>query len=89
MTDRVELPRVYMGWIMPSIFKPGDAEADLLATDPGRRQSRAGSTRTLVYEKQIAQDVSIQNQSLLLGSVFELQATAKPGVKPRGSGKGN
>ncbi len=31
VTDQVELPRVYMAWIMPSIFQPGDADADLLA----------------------------------------------------------
>jgi zinc protease len=36
----------------------------------------------LVYEKQIALDVSVDQQSLLLGSVFEVQATARPGVKP-------
>jgi len=30
-----------------------------------------------VYEKQIAQDVGVNQQSLILGSVFEVQATAK------------
>src|SRR5581483_2204133 len=37
--------------------------------------------KSLVYDKQIAQDVTVQNQSLMLGSVFEITATAKPGVK--------
>src|SRR6201984_3254700 len=81
ITDQVELPRVYMGWIMPSIFQPGDAESDLLA-----EILAGGKTsplyKSLVYEKQIAQDVTATNQSLRLGSVFELQATVKPGVKP-------
>jgi zinc protease len=81
VNDQVELPRVYMGWIMPSIFHPGDAESDLLAQILGGGKS-SRLYKSLVYEKQIAQDVSVQNQSLLLGSVFELQATAKPGVKP-------
>ena len=80
VTDQVELPRVYMGWITPSIFQPGDAETDLLAQILGGGKS-SRLYKSLVYEKQIAQDVSVQNQSLLLGSVFELQATAKPGVK--------
>ncbi|HWX91109.1 MAG TPA: insulinase family protein, partial [Terriglobales bacterium] len=81
VTDQVELPRIYMGWIMPSIYQPGDAESDLLAQILGGGKSSRLYKR-LVYEKQIAQDVQVQNQNLLLGSVFELQATAKPGVKP-------
>ncbi len=80
VTDQVELPRIYMGWIMPSIFQPGDAESTLLAELLGGGKS-SRLYKSLVYEKQIAQDVSVQDQSLLLGSVFELQATAKPGVK--------
>jgi zinc protease len=81
VTDQVELPRIYMGWIMPSIFQPGDAESDLLAQILGTGKA-SRLYKALVYNKQIAQDVSIQNQNLLLGSVFELQVTAKPGVKP-------
>jgi len=81
VTDQVELPRIYMGWIMPSIFQPGDAETDLLAQILGTGKA-SRLYKALVYNQQIAQDVSIQNQNLLLGSVFELQVTAKPGVKP-------
>src|SRR5919109_661104 len=62
-TDQVELPRIYMGWITPPIYKPGDAEADLLAQLLGGGKSRR-LYKTLVYEKQIAQDVQVQNQSL-------------------------
>ncbi|RPH59652.1 MAG: insulinase family protein, partial [Acidobacteria bacterium] len=76
--DRVELPRVYMAWITSPIFKPGDADADLAAIVlGGGRSSRL--YKTLVYEKQIAQDVSAQQYSLILGSVFQIQATARPG----------
>ena len=81
VTDQVELPRIYMGWITPSIFQPGDAESDLLAQILGGGKS-SRLYKKLVYEMQIAQDVQVQNSNLLLGSVFELQATAKPGVKP-------
>jgi zinc protease len=78
VTDEVELPRVFMGWITAPIFKPGDAEAGL-ASDilAGGKSSRL--YKTLVYEKQIAQDVNASLQSLTLGSVFEIVATAKPG----------
>ena len=81
VTDQVELPRIYMGWIMPAIFQRGDAEADLLAQILGGGKS-SRLYKSLVYEKQIAQDVQVTNQNLRLGSVFELQATAKPGVRP-------
>jgi zinc protease len=75
---RVELPRVYMAWLTPPIFQPGDAEADLTAGIlGGGRSSRL--YRRLVYERQIAQDVSAFQYSLALGSVFQIDATARPG----------
>jgi len=81
LQDNVQLPRVYMGWLTSPIFKPGDAEADLAATVlGGGKPSRL--YKKLVYEKQIAVDVSVGQQSLILGSLFEVQATARPGVKP-------
>jgi zinc protease len=79
--DNVQLPRVYMGWLTSPIFKPGDAEADLTAAILGGGKS-SRLYKKLVYEKQIAQDVSTNQQSLILGSVFEVQVTAKAGVKP-------
>ncbi len=79
--DNVQLPRVYVAWLTSPIFKPGDAEADLAATILGGGKS-SRLYKKLVYEKQIAQDVAVNQQSLILGSVFEVQATAKSGVKP-------
>ena len=79
--DNVQLPRVYMAWLTSPIFKPGDAEADLSAALLGGGKS-SRLYKKLVYEKQIALDVSVNQQSLILGSVFEVQATARPGVKP-------
>ena len=35
--------------------------------------------KTLVYDKQIAQDVTASQDSLILGSVFRIEATARPG----------
>ena len=75
---RVELPRVYMAWITPPFYKPGDADADIAATlMGGGRSSRL--YKKLVYEKQIAQDVSASQYSLVLGSIFQIQVTARPG----------
>src|SRR5688572_1316706 len=76
--SRIQLPKVYMAWITPPFFKPGDAEADVTATILGSgRSSRL--YKKLVYEKQIAQDVTASQYSLMLGSVFSIEATARPG----------
>ncbi|HKW64636.1 MAG TPA: pitrilysin family protein, partial [Candidatus Acidoferrum sp.] len=79
--DNVQLPRVYEAWLTSPIFKPGDAEADLVATVLGGGKS-SRLYKKLVYEKQIALDVAANQQSLMLGSEFQVQATARPGVKP-------
>jgi zinc protease len=79
--DNVQLPRVYEAWLTSPIFKPGDAEADLAATVLGGGKS-SRLYKKLVYEKQIALDVAVNQQSLMLGSEFQVQATARPGVKP-------
>ncbi len=76
--DRVELPRVYMAWLTPAIYAPGDADADIASSVLGMgRSSRL--FKKLVYEQQIAQSVSASQQSLMLGSVFTIEATARPG----------
>ena len=78
VNSRVELPRVYMAWLTSPIFKPGDADADIAANIlGGGRSSRL--YKKLVYEKQIAQNVSALQYSLTLGSVFQIEATARPG----------
>jgi len=81
VTDQVELPKVYLAWITDPIFKPGDAECDLIARILGGGKSSRLYKR-LVYEKRIAQDVQAQQYSLALGSLFTIEATAKPGIKP-------
>ena len=69
---------MYMGWLTPAIYKTGDAEATLAAQIlAGDKSSRL--YKSLVYQQQIAQDVTINVYSELLGSIFELYATARPG----------
>jgi zinc protease len=76
--DRVELPRVYMAWITPPFFKDGDADADIAGGVLGQgRSSRL--YKKLVYEKQMAQSVTAYQYSTMLGSIFTIQATARPG----------
>ena len=81
VTDQVELPRVYMGWITPPVFGKGDAESGLFSQILGGGKS-SRLYKSLVYEKQIAQDVSTSVEETRLGSICELTVTAKPGVKP-------
>ena len=78
VTDTVELPRVYMSWLTPPIFKPGDAEADVAADVLGGGKS-SRLFKTLVYDKQIAQSITASQESLILGSKFTIEATARPG----------
>ena len=76
--DRVELPRIYVAWITPPFFKDGDADADIASSVLGQgRVSRL--YKKLVYEKQIAQNVTSYQYSTMLGSVFGIEATARPG----------
>ena len=78
ITDRVQLPRLYLAWHTPAHLKPGDAELDILSNLlSGGKNSRL--YKRLVYELQIAQDVAAYQQSQMLGSAFYLQATARPG----------
>jgi len=76
--DRVQLPRLYMAWLTPAGYTPGDAELDLLANVlAGGKNARL--YRRLVYDMQIAQDVSAFQASSRLISVFEIIATARGG----------
>jgi len=79
--DQVELPRVYLAWITDTVFSQGDAECDLIARILGGGKS-SRLFKSMVYEKRIAQDIAVQQYSLALGSVFVIEATAKPGVRP-------
>jgi zinc protease len=76
--DRVQLPRLYMAWLTPALFAPGDAELDLLASVlAGGKNSRL--YKRLVYDLQIAQDVSAFQASRRLSSSFRISATARGG----------
>lgn len=76
--DRVELPRLYLAWHTPARYAPGDAEMDVVAgVLGGGKNSRL--YRRLVYDLQIAQDVSAFQSPSGLGSTFYVVATARPG----------
>lgn len=78
MEDNVQLPRLYMAWLTPRSLCPGDAELDVLAgVLAGGKNSRL--YKRLVYDLQIAQDVSAFQASNGLSSTFQIIATARSG----------
>ncbi len=77
MEDRVQLPRLYISWLTPSFYSPGDAELDVVSQVlAGGKNSRL--YKRLVYDLQIAQDVSAYQASSSLGSQFQIVVTARP-----------
>ena len=77
VTDTVELPAVYMSWVVDNDFDK-DAHGGLAARMlGGGKASRL--YRDLVHDLQIAQAVSADLRTLTHGSVFQIVATAKPG----------
>ncbi len=76
--DRVSLARFHSAWTSPPQYAPGDAELDLFAN-----VLASGKTsrlyKTLVYDQQIAQDVSAYQQSSEINGTFNIEVTAKEG----------
>jgi len=78
ITDRVQLPRLYLAWLTPRHLEPGDAALDMVsAVLAGGKNSRL--YKRLVYDMQIAQDVSAVQASQALSSSFQITATPRPG----------
>ncbi|TXH04739.1 MAG: insulinase family protein [Nevskiaceae bacterium] len=79
MADRVPQARLYKTWNIPGIatrdFTLLDMASDVLA---GGKNSRL--YKRLVYDDQIATDVSASIGPFEIGSQFQITATAKPGV---------
>jgi zinc protease len=75
--DAVQLSRLYLTWITPPHLAPGDAELDVVSLLlAGGKSSRL--YKRLVYDLQIAQDVSAFQGSKALNSEFQIVVTARP-----------
>ena len=79
LEDRVELPRLYMGWHSPAMFASDDAELDI-AADVLAHGKTSRLYKSLVYERRIAADVSAYQQSREMGGMFQIASTASAGV---------
>ena len=85
LTDRVRLPRLYLAWLTPRRFAPGDAALDVLAAVlADGKNSRL--YKRLVYDTQIAQDVTAYQE---LGGARQLVPDRRDGAarvtRPRSS----
>jgi zinc protease len=78
ITDRVQLPRITLAWLTPRHLEPGDSALDVLA-DILAGGKNARLYKRLVYDLQIAQDVSAFQESMDLSSDFQIVATPRPG----------
>ena len=79
VTDTVQLPRVYMSWLTPAIYKPGDADADLDGQYPGWGKVEPALQVAGLRQADCAGGVRRRQESLILGSKFTIEATARPG----------
>jgi zinc protease len=78
MEDHVQLPRLFLAWPSVPNYAGDDAELDLLASILARgKNSRL--YKALVYERQIAQDVSAFESGGEIAGEFYIIVTAKLG----------
>ena len=82
LTDEVQLPKVYLGWVTSPDFQPGDAELTLAASVLADGKSSRLYTE-LVDKQQIAQSVNCYQYPLDIGSVFGIEVLGKPGEDPK------
>ena len=81
LEDKVQLPRLYYAWRSVKAFHEDDAALDVAAyVIAGDKNSRL--YKRLVYDMQVAQDVSAFNSSQRLDGAFQIVVTPKPGHTP-------
>jgi zinc protease len=80
LEDKVQLPRLFYTWHSVKGFSTDDAALDILAQVlAGDKNSRL--YKKLVYELQIAQNVSAFQDGSRLDGKFQIDVTPKPGQK--------
>ena len=78
MRDKVQLPRLYLVWPSGPMFDQDEAPLELLAAVLGDGKS-SRLYQSLVYENQIARDVSVGNYPQEIAGEFHLSVTANLG----------
>lgn len=80
LEDNVQLPRIYLAWHTEKAFSTNDAALDILS-DILTSSKNARLQKSLVFEKQIVQDISSFQYSAKLDGSFIIVSTAKPGIE--------
>jgi zinc protease len=78
MQDRVALPRLYLVWPTIPAYDKDEPATDTLADILGGGKS-SRLYKTLVYDRQIAQNVFANNNGQEIAGRFQIVATARPG----------
>jgi zinc protease len=77
--DNVQLERIYLAWHSGNAYGKDDAALDVVSDIlSGSKSSRL--YKNMVFEKEIAQDITAYQFSGKFGGFFAIIATAKPGV---------
>ncbi len=77
--DNVQLERIYLAWHSDNAYGKDDAALDIVSDLlSGSKSSRL--YKNLVFEKEIAQDVTAYQFSGRFGGFFAIISTAKPGI---------
>ena len=79
VNDRVPQERSYFGWHTPAYFDAGDAELELAATIMTDGLS-ARLNKALMYDRQLASNVTAFQSGQPLSGFFMMWATARPGA---------
>ncbi len=83
ITDRVQLPRLYLAWITPALYSPGDAALDVVSSVlTSGKNSRL--YKRLVYDMQIAQSVQAFQGSH--GACVHVRHRSDAPARPHGRG---
>ena len=81
LEDRVQLPRVYYTWPTVRAYTPDDAPLTVLASVlADGKNSRL--YKKLVYDLQVAQDVTAFQYGQRLAGMFQVIVTPRPGIAP-------
>jgi zinc protease len=78
LEDAVELSQLTIAWNSPAALSDGDAACDLLSGALGNGKS-SRLYKALVYDKKIAQKVSVEQRGMRYGGNFVITVTAQPG----------
>jgi zinc protease len=79
LEDRVQLPRLYYAFPTVKAWADDDAALDI-AADILSGSKNARLTKTMVYDRQIASNVSARQSGRRLAGDFNIVATARPGI---------